>query len=266
MIVTEAKLREGLRQPRRGAEVVIPRGASLSPAARDFVVHWQLELVEQDAPAGSAQLADVPADRPDWDREGAFTVARDGEPPRCTSCGSVVTEKPDGLTQLNACHYAAKTHPRIRLRGRLDSLQAGVLLAGHRARAEGEVHVAAMLDTLAAYVRELLAAEYGERSAAPLELAGLDDAALRTATHDPASALGIPHLVPSADDALLALELNALRCAAREAELIALDAFPNPHDPSGGSITHGLNRLSSAVYYVALVRAAADRAGPEVTT
>jgi hypothetical protein len=38
----------------------------------------------------------------------------------------------------------------------------------------------------------------------------------------------------------------------REVEIVALDTFPSPHHPYGASIVHGLNRLSSAVYYLEL--------------
>lgn len=255
MIVTEAALREQLRRPRHGAHVSVPAGAVLSPSARDFVAQWDLQLDE--GVPGTAPTSS-PDDRPDWDTPSAFTFDVDAQP-RCTTCGSEVTHKPDHLTQLDACHMGPKTHPRIVLRGRLDTLQAAVLLAGRAARDAGAPGTAEHLDQLAAYVRELLAAEYQQRPAAAPSLAGLDDDALHGATHDPRGALGVDHLTPASTDPAVVLWCNWVRTLSREAELAALAAFPNPHDPAGSSVVHGCNRLSSAAYWIALSHVASSR-------
>ena len=274
MIVTEAALREQLRQPRYGGRVRVPPGATLSPSAADFVAHWRLEIIEEDAPAGPAGLgqASGPAS---WDRPSSFPVSLEGTPPRCTTCGSEVAAKPDGLTQLDACHFVAKTHPRIRLRGAVDGLQALALLAAARAREAsateasatgagateaGATEVAKGLATVAAYCRELMSAEYNERPAAAPQLLGLDEKSLHEATHDPRSALGIDHVTPGPEHPELLHWLNLLRCQVRAAELDALAAFGSPHHSYGASICHGLNRLSSLVYYLEL-RLMARRTG-----
>lgn len=250
MIVTESALREQLRQPRYGVQVRIPAGATLSPSAADFVAHWRLEVVEREpAVSGPATPA---VGQASWDRPSSFPVSLDGTPPRCTTCGSEVTAKPDGLTQLNACHFVAKTHPRIRLRGSVDGLQALALLASARARETGATEVADGLSTVAAYCRELMSAEYNERPAAAPGLLGLDEESLHDATHDPRSALGIDHVAPGPEHPELLLWLNLLRTQARAVELDALTAFGSPHHPYGASICHGLNRLSSLVYYLEL--------------
>lgn len=246
MIVTEAALREQLRHPTQGASVSVPAGAVLSPAARDFVSHWRLQVEE----------APTRPTAPAWDRASAFTF----DPVPCEGMGE---GKPDHVTQLQGGQLAPKTHPRIRLRGRLDSLQALALLAGHHARAGGADATADHLDTVAAYVRELLAAEYQLRPAGTMVIDGLDEQALHAATHDPRTALGVDHLTPASSDAEVLLWCNWLRAQVREVELAALDAFPDPHDPTGGPLVHGLNRLSSAVYWVELAHRAA---APEVAS
>lgn len=255
MIVTEAALREQLRHPRHGAPVHVPAGAVLSPSARDFVAQWDLELRE-DGPAPAAATFD----RPTWDTPSAFTFDADAAP-RCTTCGSEVADKPDHLTQIDACHLGPKTHPRIVLRGKLDTLQAAVLLAGRAAHDAAATATADHLDQVAAYVRELLAAEYQGRPAAPPSLAGLDDHALHAATHDPRGSLGVDHLTPASTDPAVLLWCNWARALAREAELAALVAHPDPHDPVATALVHGCNRLSSVLYWVALAHAAADREG-----
>jgi ethanolamine utilization cobalamin adenosyltransferase len=247
VIVTESALREIVRRPKAGARVVVPRDAVLSPAAQDFVAHWQLELVPED---DTVEPEPVPETRAGWQRPSTFPVVT-GQAPRCTTCGSEVADKPDALTQLNACHYVAKTHPRIRLRGRLDTLQALALLAAARCTSRPDVR--GHLETIAAYCRELVSAEYNERKAAPVALDGCDEAEIHRATHDPRGVLGVDHVLPGTGHPELLHWVNLLRCEVREAELVALDAFPSPHDTSGASVVHGLNRLSSVVYYLELL-------------
>lgn len=244
MIVTESELRDQLRRPAAGAQVTVPAGARLSPSAADFVKQWQLVVVEQSSETVAAAT--------DWDREAVFPVVRDEAPVRCTQCGSPVTDKPDSLTQLNACHFTAKTHPRIRLRGRMDSLHALLLLCQSLARQPGPSWLASDLATLAAYCREVTSAEYNERPVAELVLEGWDAEQLHRATHDPDGVLGVPHLTIAGDSPLLQHWLNLCRTTAREIELVALDAFESPHHPYGASICHGLNRLSSACYFLQL--------------
>ncbi len=249
-VVTEEQLRAQLRRPARGERVTVPAGAQLSPSAEDFVRSWDLRLVEgaPATPGGATQ------EHPDWDRPGTFPVVLSGEPPRCAVCDSPVRAKPDPLTQLDAERFAAKTNPRVALRGRLDTVHAHALLAAARARERGCGALSAALGTLAAYCREIQSAEYADRAAAPLTLAGRDEAAVHRATHDPDGELGIPHVVPEADDDELLHWLNLLRCEARETELAGLAAFP-PTEASATrrSVLHALNRLSSGAYLLVLL-------------
>jgi ethanolamine utilization cobalamin adenosyltransferase len=256
-IVTEAALREQIRRPSRGLRVVVPAGSTFSPSAEDFVRTWglQVEYVQAPVPSPAHGGPRGGAGRPVWDRPGEFPVRLEGELPTCVTCGAKVRAKPDHLTQLDQAHFAPKTSPRIRLRGKLDTVHAMALLAGSRARAQGLADLAGHLESVAAYSREILSAEYAARPAARLEIAGLDEDELRSVTHDPVGSLGIEHLVPDSSDSEILLWLNWLRCEVREAELAALEAFPPDPDalPARASIAHGLNRLASAVYYLALL-------------
>ena len=258
-IITEAELRDRIRRPRRGMKVTVPAGARFSPSARDFIHQWELEIVE-DAPAasdgGAPTAAQVPErERPGWDRPAAFPVNFSGPRPVCPVCGQPVHDKPEHMTQLDATHFAPKNIPRIRFRGKMDSVQGLVQLIAARARAWNLAELAGHLDTLAAYCREIVSAEYNEREVAPLVIAGLDEAALREATHHPQRALDIPHLTPGPEDHEILHWLNYLRAQVREAELVALDAFAPPpmYEPTRPDLVRALNRLSSAVYYLELL-------------
>ena len=225
-----------------------PDGGDLEARVRQAVIRVLTQIAGQ-PPRGVGQT------RSAWDQPARFPVDRRGPQPVCTTCGQPVQHKPDHLTQLDATHFAPKNIPRIRFRGKMDSVQGLMQLVAARARAWNLGELAHHLDTLAAYCREIVSAEYSDREVPPLVVAGLDEAALREATHHPQQALGIPHLTPGPGDHEILHWLNYLRAVVREAELDALDAFaPSPlHHPTRPDIIRALNRLSSAVYYLALL-------------
>lgn len=245
-VITEADLRDQLRRPGPGAEVTVPAGARWTPSARDFVKQWGLRVVE----TGSAPGETAPY-VPTWQHEAVFPVTRP-ESPRCACCGSEITRKADHLTQLDDAVFVVKTHPRIRLRGKADSLHALVLMAECQARSTGPGWLAEALAVLAAYCRELTSAEYHQRPVAPLHLPGWDEGSIHRATHDPQGVLGVEHERLDGTSPVLSHWLNLCRTASRELELDALAAFPAPDEPFAASLTHALNRLSSAFYLLQL--------------
>jgi len=251
-IMTEAELRDLIRQPRAGMTVTVPPGTRFSPSAQDFIKHWQLEIVYS---AGAPLPPPAPAAPPAWERPAAFPFQTSGPLPTCAVCGMPVTAKPEHLTQLDAEHFAPKNIPRIRFRGQLDTLHGLVLLVGAQARSAQRPELAGHLETLAAYCRELMSAEYNERPVAPLQLAGLDEEALHKATHHPQATLGVGHVIPDSGSPPLLLWLNYLRCLARETELAALDAFVTgpEYRVTRPDLIKAVNRLSSAIYYLELL-------------
>lgn len=282
-IVTESELREQLWTPRCGAVLRVPARARLTPAAGDLVRAWDLQL-EEGTLGPAASTAAVPAvdagSGPDgalvgrqpaqdrgrsgatWDRPGRFPVVLDGDLPTCVTCGMEVRGKPSHLTQLDAHRFAPKTDTRIRLRGRLDTLHAPALVVQARARADGWDRTAGQLDTIAAYVRELLAAEYQARPSGAVALEGLAEDTIHHASHHPEEAAGLPHLVPDGAHPELLHWLNLLRCQVREAEVLVLDAYPpGSSGEAGAGLSRGVNRLSSAVYVLELQVAAAAQGG-----
>ena len=248
MVVTEADLRQQLKRPVHGARVVVPVGATLTPSAADFIKEWGLEMTL--AESGVRPVETTTATK--WDKESAFPVDLAAERPRCVCCGAQPERKASSLTQLNAHHLAPKTHPRIKLRGRIDSLHALTLLIQAKAVRSEQKDLASAVGSVAAYCRELISAEYNERPAAVFELPGWSNEALHEATHDPRGILGIDHLTINEHDDMLQHWLNVARTSTREIEICALEAFESPHHPYGASICHGLNRLSSVWYFLQL--------------
>jgi ethanolamine utilization cobalamin adenosyltransferase len=77
----------------------------------------------------------------------------------------------------------------------------------------------------------------------------LDEAQLRQHSHFPQKYYGVPHFMPSCQDKDSVLCLNKVRCFARQAELLAADAFCDREGvPTRTDILQALNRLSSMIY------------------
>ena len=135
--------------------------------------------------------------------------------------------------------FVSKDHPRIVLRGALDSLQADILEAQVLAAEKNEPYYVDALEEVLGFVRELMSAEVNERPVAQKKLFGLSLDEL----HEQSRKLTIPEHTMGA----LPVRLNTLRTRVRETELIAVRAFS---EPRRDDIIHALNRLSSAVYWL----------------
>jgi ethanolamine utilization cobalamin adenosyltransferase len=247
MVITESELREMWRD---GKNVLpsFPPGTSFTPSALDFLKTHNLQ-VRFDQPAEPFSLPPPPADRPAWDKPGEFPVVLTGPVPVCSVCGQPVHHKPEAMTQLDPGHFALKTAPRIKLRGRLDTLHALVMLVAAEAR-RGLPHLASLLDSLAAYLREIQSAEYHGRPVSPLQLNGKTAEEIHAISHHPDQYLGIAHIVPGPEDLAILHWLNYLRATAREIEILALEVYPPPERED---LITALNRTSSAVYYLELL-------------
>ncbi|MCI0355089.1 MAG: hypothetical protein L0099_08630 [Acidobacteria bacterium] len=248
MVITEAELRELWRDGKNPLPP-FPLGTRFTPAAQDFLKAHQLEIRFGSSPTREADLPPPTShfSRPEWDKPGAVPVVLTGPVPVCAVCGQPVPHKPDHLTQLDAGRFAPKTHPRIQLRGRLDSLHALVMLAAAEARRYQLPRLAEGLDTLAAYCREIQSAEYHTRPVQALAVLGKSEDEIHEISHWPDKHLGIAHIVPGAEDHAILHWLNVARTQTREVEVFALEISAAPE------LVHALNRLSSAVYYLELL-------------
>jgi len=215
-ILTEAMLR-ALCLP-RGACVPVPPGTALTPLAREYIAAHGLTITE------------------------------------CPSANAEGGEKPEHMTHLNGTTLVPKTHPRIALRGRLDSLEALLLQTQALAQEQGRPEAAQSLGEVYGLAQRILAAEVKDEPLGAFTLLGLDSAALRAASHDPKGFVGLDaHPEPHACMGGLCLALNFLRTQVRETELAAAQAFCSPdRQVERADLLEALNRMSSAVYLLFL--------------
>jgi len=173
-------------------------------------------------------------------------------PYRLHGSGMPVADKPLGFTHLFSNHsLVPKTHPIIRLRGKLDMLQAVTLEAGVLARAEERCGTADALDEILGFLRTLLSSEVTGRPIPDLHIAGMGPEELHRISHDTTGYLGVGWVMPESHMGPLVSKLNLLRASCRDVEIAAQDAMVSAeHVPAGDrdALLHGLNRLSNAVY------------------
>ena len=217
MLYTEETVRDNIRN-REGKRVFfLGAGDRLTSAARDYLNRERIAIV----PAAQAKITRY---------KGVD--------------GCVYEEKPEHMTQLQGDLLVPKTHPRIRFRGKLDSLESELVLAILELP-EMEKELSEMLD----YVRRILRCEVLEEPFTVQSLCGLTESEQRSHSHFPQTYYGQPHFMPGPNDGLTVAKLNRLRCRTREAELAAVEAFTDSEGiTSRQDILRAMNRLSSMVY------------------
>lgn len=163
--------------------------------------------------------------------------------------GGYMEEKPEYMTHLNGDTLVPKTHPRIAFRGKMDTLEAELLLCQVQVP-----HLQQPLEEILALARQLLRCEILGETVKLSGLCGLTEDQLRKRSHFPQDYYGQPHFMPQAADGMDILRLNRVRCAVRELELTAQGALPDRQD-----ILQALNRMSSMVYLLMIQEKAKSR-------
>jgi ethanolamine utilization cobalamin adenosyltransferase len=177
---------------------------------------------------------------------------------RALETGERFADKPDHLTHLrDDASLVPKTHPRIVARGKLDLLQSALLDAQVAADADGARALVGELGEILELSRALVGAEVTDRAVSPPTLWGMTADQIRDATHHTRELYGVPFMYPDVRQGPVVAKLSLARAIAREAEIAALVAFP----PAGGlstsvpgrpDLAHALNRISSALYLLAV--------------
>ena len=213
MLYSEENVRANIRNQNGKRVFFLAEGDCLTPSARDFLRRERIELL----PAQQAKPEEY-----------------------MTENGAIFREKPENYTHLRGNILVPKTHPVIAFRGAMDTLQAQLLLAQAVVPEAMRPNVGEIL----ALVRNIIRWDVLQEPVQYQTLCGLTDEEIRDHSHYPQKNYGTPHFMPAYTDGDAILRLNAARCAARQAELAALQAF----ETTRPDLTWVLNRLSSAIY------------------
>jgi ethanolamine utilization cobalamin adenosyltransferase len=164
--------------------------------------------------------------------------------------GANVIEKQEHTTSLSGRVIVKKSDPRIEFRGRLDSLDAFIVVLQIMAKREGVPALVDKLEEVRSKVHDVLSCEVTGRPCEDLSLWGLGSDEIRARSHHPEKYFGIGHILPHHTMGIVAASLNTLRTRVREAELSACKAFEQQAEkvPERPDIIKVLNRLSGAIY------------------
>ena len=237
-VLTEANLRTA-KISRADREYHVPEGTFVTPTAKEYLKDRGVELIIDRAVSlkeASAHGSHAAMTRTPIRKNGSNTFIN-------AVTGEGYQEKPEEMTHLRGNLLVPKTHPRIALRGKLDGLQASVLLIQSRQEAGGPL--CRDLSQVLSFIQAVLGAEVKEEALGELPLFGLTHQQIRSMSHDVRGNFGIDHPIPDRNMGETALWLNLLRTQVREAELLAANAFP---EGDSLRVIEHLNRLSSGVY------------------
>ena len=227
MLYTEQNVRDNIRN-REGKRIFfLGAGDQLTPGARDWLRKERIDI----RPAETAKIDTY------WLLSGGF-----------------VTEKPEHMTHLNGDVLVRKTHPRIAFRGRMDMLETELMLCQlivPEFRQE--------LGEILALSRLLIRCDVLDEPVPQQKLCGMTEAELRKRSHFPQEYYGQPHFMPEYTDGQDMLQLNRARCAAREAERLAAEAFQDREgNPTRVDILQAMNRMSSMLW-ILMIRLKKER-------
>ena len=227
MLYTEQNVRDNIRN-REGKRIFfLGAGDQLTPGARDWLRKERIEI-------RSAETAKI-------------------ETYRLLS-GGFVTEKPEHMTHLNGDVLVRKTHPRIAFRGRMDTLETELMLCQLTVPEFRQE-----LGEILALSRRLIRCDVLDEPVPQQKLCGMTEAELRKRSHFPQEYYGQPHFMPEYTDGQEMLQLNKARCAAREAERLAAEAFQDRDgNPTRVDILQAMNRMSSMLW-ILMIRLKKER-------
>ena len=227
MLYTEDMVRMNIRNACGKRVFYLGKGDQLTPGARDWLARERIEVL-------SAEQA----------KHEEYRLLN----------GAVLREKPEHMTHLNGNVLVPKTHPRIRFRGRMDALEAEMVLCQLGCEKWRD-----SLGEILALARKLIRCEVLNEPVQSEKLCGLTEKEVRQRSHRPQDHYGQTHFMPDYTDGEAVLRLNRCRTMAREAELAAAEAFTDENGScTRPDILRALNRMSSMIY-ILMVREKAGK-------
>lgn len=196
-----------------------------------------------------------PADAAKQAAKAAPANAKDDRPEEASACKPCI-----GRTHLDADTMVHKSHPRIELRGRMDTLISTAVVV--QTQFDTKNRLPELLRTGLADVKnwmwQMLCAEASGQPMPAVQVCGMSPNTIRAVSLDPVKFLGQGHVVPDAGLGQNVALLNWLRAQTRELEVLL--AKTGERD----DLLEAANRLSTAVYVLVLLTVVAEQ-GRDIT-
>ncbi|ATO51799.1 ethanolamine corrinoid cobalamin adenosyltransferase [Brevibacillus laterosporus] len=250
-LITESDLRKHFKnQDAKDTKIYeVKKGVILTPSAKSFLTDHQIELRYFDENATQQQSAHVPT--PELSTKPSIRYE--------TIYGGYLESKPEHMTHLYGNLLVYKDHPRIIFRGKLDSLEAKILQAQITGVKAGLPKLAADLEEVLLFVRNILRCEVLGERLSNIQLLDMTSDEIREQSHHPKKYFGLDHFKPSYEMGEMVVALNSLRTFTRETELLAYQAFKQEHGSvEREDIIQALNRLSS-LFWILMFRVRIDK-------
>jgi ethanolamine utilization cobalamin adenosyltransferase len=259
-VLTENELRKFFRNRNFKDDPIIyeaPEGTILTPSAKSFLVenHIQLryEAASQKFEEQSLTARNVEKQQPK-EKEQITEAADQLQSVNAryeTIFGGFLDTKPEHMTHLYGNMLVFKDHPRIYLRGKVDSLESQIMevqICCSKAKRDKLVED---LEEILLFVRQIMRNEVLNKPMEDFLVLGMTPADLREQSHYPKKYFGMNHFQPSYEMGEMVIVINSLRTRTRETELAAYQAFKKAH---GGvereDLIRALNRLSSLFWII----------------
>ena len=254
-VITEAILRDELRASRPESYTVL-EGKILSPAAREYLQQCKIKIAGETVHRGKQQNTrqlNVKATEVSAMPEAVIPDSHASKPKFIDyETGAYYYEKPEHMTHLHGNMLVPKDHKRIGFRGKLDSLQALLILNQIMLSEMGcKDSLITDLGDILSELREMMRCDVMDEPLCRETMIGLTHKELREHSHNPMKFYNVKQMVlpdPSLGKAYALL--NQLRTQVREVEVAAIEAFHNGRNYERGDIIKELNRMSSAMHII----------------
>lgn len=244
-VITEAILRDELRASEPDT-YYIEKGKILSPAAREYLQQRKIKIAficNEESEKAAPSESKIPERKSEQTQTpGAKYVDYE--------TGAYYTEKPEHMTHLYDNVLVAKNHPRILFRGKLDSLQALIVLdQAMLAGKEENKKVIHDLSEILSILRTMMRCDVLGEELSCNTILGLTHAQLREQSHNPMKYFNVKQMVvPDYTMGVTYAILNQIRAAVRETEVAAAEAFRIGIKCTKPDIIEVLNRISSSLH------------------
>lgn len=272
-VITEAYLRDIMKE-NRPEVFYVPEGSLLSPSARDYLNQYKIKIEKQEPGTVEKEILEKKAlekisektsEKENGVNEPAVKFEIPGErsgESNADSChiqnaayvdyatGAFFTSKPEHMTQLTGNRLVPKNHLRIVFRGKLDSLQALIILNQTLiAKKPRRTKLLEDLEDILKILQNIMRCDVLDEPFTIERIIGLTHAELREHSHNPMKFYNIrqmimPHYTMGEEYAIL----NQIRTAIRECEISAVNAYQIGNDYTHQDILEEFNRLSSALH------------------
>jgi ethanolamine utilization cobalamin adenosyltransferase len=246
-VLTEAKVRAELPRSVQPEVYYVEPGYILSPAAREYLMGRQIKISNGPKPGETPETV-IAADEVPPTSVAAPQQTADGARYVDYTTGACYFEKPVHMTVLYENVLVAKDHPQILFRGKVESLQAQIILdQAILAEQGGSQKLLDDLNDVVTILRNILRSHGLNQPLVVESIIGFTTDQLQERVKNPMQYYQLTEVgIPEYKRGTVYARLNQLYAQTREVEAAAITALHEGNQYTRSDILETLNRLSSA--------------------